>query len=69
MSERAAYEESVWLFQFTLIGTEQDVRDVAAAIRKVAGGLDELARQDASLAGVKAMGRAQRARVELAKNN
>lgn len=68
VSERAAYDESVWIFQFTLIGEEEDVRDVARAVGKVCGALDELARQDPALAGVKAMGRAQRARAERQKN-
>ena len=68
VSERAAYEESVWLFQFVLIGDEEDVRDVARAVEKVASQLETLAEQPAELAGVKAMGRAQRARVERAKN-
>jgi hypothetical protein len=58
----------VWIFQFTLIGEEEDVRDVARAVGKVCGALDELARQDPALAGVKAMGRAQRARAERQKN-
>lgn len=68
VSERAAYEESVWLFQFCLIGEEEDVRDVARAVEKVATNLETLSRQDPSLAGVKAMGRAQRARFERQKN-
>ena len=68
VSERAAYDESVWLFQFVLIGDEEDVRDVARAVEKVAVNLETLAAQDPSLAGVKAMGRAQRARVERMKN-
>jgi dTDP-4-amino-4,6-dideoxygalactose transaminase len=68
VSERAAYEESVWLFQFCLIGEEEDVRDVARAAGKVSAHLEELAKQDPSLAGVKAMGRAQRARFERMKN-
>lgn len=68
VSERAAYEESVWLPQFVLIGDEQDVRDVASAIAKVAANLTTLAAQNPSLAGAKAMGRAQRARVERQKN-
>jgi len=68
VSERAAYDESVWLFQFVLIGDEADVRDVARAVEKVATNLETLAAQDSSLAGVKAMGRAQRARVERMKN-
>ncbi len=68
VSERAAYDESVWIFQFVLIGEESDVRDVARAVEKVATNLEELSRQDPALAGVKAMGRAQRARVERMKN-
>jgi dTDP-4-amino-4,6-dideoxygalactose transaminase len=68
VSEHAAYEEAVWLFQFCLIGSEDDVRDIGRAIEKVTGQLEILAGQDASLAGVKSMGRAQRARVERAKN-
>jgi dTDP-4-amino-4,6-dideoxygalactose transaminase len=68
VSERAAYEEAVWLFQFCLIGEEEDVRDMARAIEKVSENLALLAQQDPALAGVKAMGRAQRARVERAKN-
>jgi dTDP-4-amino-4,6-dideoxygalactose transaminase len=68
VSERAAGEEAVWLPQFLLIGDEQDVRDVARAVEKVAANLDVLASQDPSLAGTKAMGRAQRARFERQKN-
>lgn len=68
VSERAAYDESVWLFQFCLIGEEEDVRDLARAIEKVSSNLELLSRQDPSLAGVKAMGRAQRARFERQKN-
>lgn len=68
VSERAAYHESVWLFQFELIGDDEDVRDVARAVEKVAANLETLAAQDPLLAGVKAMGRAQRARHERQKN-
>lgn len=62
VAERAAYEESVWLFQFCLIGEEEDARDLARAVEKVSSHLEPLSRQDPALAGVKAMGRAQRAR-------
>jgi dTDP-4-amino-4,6-dideoxygalactose transaminase len=68
VSERAAYEESMWLPQTTLIGGEEDVRDVARAVAKVAEGRETLAAQDPKLAGAKAMGRAQRARFERQKN-
>lgn len=68
VAERAAYEEAVWLFQFCFLGDEEDVRDMARAIEKVATQLDRLAKADPSLAGVKAMGRAQRARYERNRN-
>jgi hypothetical protein len=68
VAERAAYEEAVWLPQFLLIGGEADVRDVHIAIQKVLDNLDELAQADPSLAGAKAMGRAQRARFERRKD-
>jgi dTDP-4-amino-4,6-dideoxygalactose transaminase len=60
VSERAAYEESVWLPQFLLIGEDRDVDDIAAAVAKVMGKFDDLACADPSLAGVKAMSRAER---------
>lgn len=68
VSERAAYEEAVWLPQTVLIGSEEDVRDVARAVEKVCANLEVLASQDPKLAGAKAMGRAQRARFERQKN-
>lgn len=68
VAERAAYEEAVWLFQFCFIGDEEDIRDIARAIGKVATQLERLAAADPALAGVKAMGRAQRARVERDRN-
>ena len=68
VSERAAYEESIWLPQFLLIGGRQDVDDIAAAVEKVMGHLDELAAADPSLAGVKAMSRAERPKHERACN-
>jgi dTDP-4-amino-4,6-dideoxygalactose transaminase len=68
ISERAAYDEAVWLPQFLLIGEERDVDDVAAAIAKVLSHTDDLASADQSLAGQKAMSRAQRPRKERAKN-
>jgi dTDP-4-amino-4,6-dideoxygalactose transaminase len=60
VSERAAYEESVWLPQFLLIGETSDVDDIAAAIEKIMGGYDELSKADPSLAGAKALSRAER---------
>lgn len=68
VSERAAYHEAVWLPQFVLIGDEKDVYDVAEAVTRVMASRERLAAADPKLAGVKAMGRAQRARVERQKN-
>ena len=68
VSERAAYRESVWLPQFLLIGDEGDVEDVARAVRKVMAARPELRGADPALAGVKGMSRAERPRVEVARN-
>lgn len=68
VSERAAYREAVWLPQFVLLGEDRDVDDVAAAIAKVLGQASHLAAADPSLAGAKAMSRAQRPRRERSKN-
>ncbi len=64
VSEKAAYEESVWLPQFLLIGDEADVRDVVGAIEKVVANLKELAGTDPKLAGLKAYSRPLRARAK-----
>jgi dTDP-4-amino-4,6-dideoxygalactose transaminase len=68
VSERAAYEESVWLPQFLLIGEEEDVDDIALAVAKVMRNMNDLASADPALAGVKAMSRAERPRQERARN-
>jgi dTDP-4-amino-4,6-dideoxygalactose transaminase len=68
VSERAAYQESVWLPHFLLIGDESDAHDVARAIEKVVLNLAELATADPKLAGLKACSRALRARMERLKN-
>src|SRR5262249_47477521 len=68
VSERAAYEESVWLPQFLLIGGERAVDDIAAAVAKVMQHIDELAAADPALAGPKAMSRAERPKLERARN-
>jgi dTDP-4-amino-4,6-dideoxygalactose transaminase len=68
VSERAAYHEAVWLPQFLLIGDEADVSDVAQAVRKVVSNLGDLAKADPKLAGLKAAGRALRAKLERLKN-
>jgi dTDP-4-amino-4,6-dideoxygalactose transaminase len=64
VAESAAYEEAVWLPQFLLLGREKDVDDVLRGVDKVLAGLDDLAKADPALAGVKAMSRAERPRIE-----
>jgi len=68
VSERAAYEESVWLPQFLLIGEAKDADDVIAGIAKVLRHFDDLRKADPSLAGLKAMSRAERPRHQRAQN-
>jgi dTDP-4-amino-4,6-dideoxygalactose transaminase len=68
VSERAAYEESVWLPQFLLIGEPGDVDDVIAGVEKVLRHVDDLRKADPSLAGLKAMSRAERPRHQRAQN-
>jgi dTDP-4-amino-4,6-dideoxygalactose transaminase len=68
VSERAAYQESVWLPQFLLLGDEQDIRDIADAVAKVSANLEPLAKADPKLAGNKALSRAERPRTERKKN-
>ena len=68
VSERAAYDESVWLPQFLLIGEESDLQDVIRAVDKVVSNLGELAKADPKLAGLKACSRALRAKMERLKN-
>ena len=68
VSERAAYQESVWLPQFLLIGEADDVNDVIAAIEKVCAKMDALAGADPSLAGLKSMSRAERPKHQRAQN-
>ena len=68
VSERAAYDESVWLPQFLLIGEERDVDDIAAAIEKVLRNFDDLAKADPALAGLKSMSRAERPKHQRAQN-
>jgi dTDP-4-amino-4,6-dideoxygalactose transaminase len=64
VSERAAYDESVWMPHPVLIGEEADAQDAANAVEKVARNLGELANADPKLAGLKACSRALRARME-----
>ena len=64
VAEQAAYHESVWLPQFLLLGDERDVQDICDAVAKVMSHLPDLEGADSSLAGIKAMSRAERPRLE-----
>lgn len=64
VSERAAYEEAVWLPQFLFIGEDEDVEDVMRAIEKVVRNRDSLAGADPALAALKRLSRADRPKIE-----
>jgi dTDP-4-amino-4,6-dideoxygalactose transaminase len=64
VSERAAYDEAVWLPQFTLLGDDTDVDDILNAVEKVIANLPALENADPSLAALKSMSRAERPRIE-----
>jgi dTDP-4-amino-4,6-dideoxygalactose transaminase len=68
VSERAAYDEAVWLPQFLLIGGDSDVEDVARGVTKVMKNLEELRSADPALAGLKSMSRTERPKHERARN-
>jgi dTDP-4-amino-4,6-dideoxygalactose transaminase len=68
VAERAAYDEAVWLPQFLLLGSAEDVEDIVRAVAKVMEHHDALASADPRLAARKAMGRAERPKVERGRN-
>jgi dTDP-4-amino-4,6-dideoxygalactose transaminase len=68
VSERAAYDEAVWVPQFVLLGDEEDVQDVARAVAKVTSQLEPLSKADPKLVGSKGLSRAERPRIERKKN-
>jgi dTDP-4-amino-4,6-dideoxygalactose transaminase len=68
VSERAAYDEAVWLPQFLLIGDHQDIEDIASAVAKVMRNLETLQTADPALAGLKALSRAERPKHERGRN-
>lgn len=68
VAERAAYEESVWLPQFLLLGDEQDIGDIARAVAKVMSEREALAQAAPGVEGLKGMSRADRPRFEREKN-
>jgi len=64
VSERAAYEESVWLPHHIFLGSRGDVNDIADAILKVCENIDELRSLKHPAIARKAMSRAERPRIE-----
>lgn len=63
-SERAAYQESVWLPHHIFLGSKQDTDDIADAVLKVCENIEELRGLKHPAIATKAMGRAERPRVE-----
>ena len=64
VSERAAYEEAVWLPHHLFLGTRKDTDDIADAILKVCENIRELRNLKHPAIARKAMSRAERPRVE-----
>jgi dTDP-4-amino-4,6-dideoxygalactose transaminase len=63
-SERAAYEESVWLPHHIFLGSRKDTQDIADAVAKVCENLEELRGLRHPAIRLKTMNRADRPRVE-----
>jgi len=40
VTEKACYEEAVWIFQNTMLGTKKDMEDIASAIRKIQAAME-----------------------------
>jgi len=64
VSERAAYEESVWLPHHIFLGSKKDTDDIADAVWKVCENIEELRGLKHPAIEVKAMSRGERPRVE-----
>jgi dTDP-4-amino-4,6-dideoxygalactose transaminase len=64
VSERAAYEESVWIPHHLFLGAKRDVDDIAGAVLKVCENIEELRGLKHPAIDLKAMSRAERPRVE-----
>jgi dTDP-4-amino-4,6-dideoxygalactose transaminase len=68
VAERAAYQEAVWLPQFVLLGEQEDIEDIVRAMAKVIENREELAAAGEDYAGLKAVSRAERPRLERDRN-
>lgn len=64
VSERAAYQESVWLPHHLFLGSRRDTQDIADGIAKVCENLHELKGVRHAAIRLKTMNRAERPRVE-----
>ena len=64
VSERAAYEEAVWLPHHLFLGTRKDTDDIAEAVLKVCENINELRNLKHPAIDRKNMSRAERPRVE-----
>ena len=64
VSERAAYEESVWLPHHLFLGGKKDADDIADAVRKVCENISELRGLKHPAIERKSMSRAERPRIE-----
>jgi dTDP-4-amino-4,6-dideoxygalactose transaminase len=64
VSERAAYEESVWLPHHIFLGSRKDVDSIADSVLKVCANIEELRGLRHPAIEVKQMSRADRPRVE-----
>jgi len=64
VSERAAYEEAVWLPHHIFLGRRKDTNDIADAVLKVCENIGELRGRTHPAIETKAMSRAERPRVE-----
>jgi dTDP-4-amino-4,6-dideoxygalactose transaminase len=64
VSERAAYEESVWLPHHIFLGSKKDTDNIAEAVLKVCENIEELRRLEHPAIAVKGMSRAERPRIE-----
>jgi dTDP-4-amino-4,6-dideoxygalactose transaminase len=64
VSERAAYDEAVWLPHHIFLGSRRDTDDIADAVLKVIEHIEELRGLQHEAIEVKGMSRAERPRVE-----
>jgi dTDP-4-amino-4,6-dideoxygalactose transaminase len=64
VSERAAYEESIWLPHHLFLGSSKDADDIAEAVLKVCVNIRELRGLKHPAIATKAMSRAERPRIE-----